>query len=299
MLFVCGDTHGGEDGDMLKLGSKRFNARVSKNVSLKFTTKGNKFAPNLFKVKTNKNQTVDLFMNKLNQLVVLGDFGMVWSEPSSKFFKTEMNYLNTLANKEFQVCFLDGNHDNHDLLAKLPVIDFFGGKAGVAFENENGQVLHLKRGEVFNFNGKKVLVMGGAASADTNKRTEGLNWWKNEVFSEEDKQNTLKNLSKHNFEVDFVLSHNAPHFVGQLLRDQVIVPEAQPYSFMNREYDRALDNKLKYDFKSKDENAMFFQELLDKFNLKFKEWHFGHFHQDKKINDKFHLHFNKPPFQVF
>jgi len=308
MLFVCGDTHGGEDGDLRKLGSKKFSSKIYKDVELKFSTKGNFLASVNFNVKPHKSdknkdgkKLVDLHLNKSNNLVVLGDFGLVWTRPggNKKHLKEELYYLKNLTRKSYQVCFLDGNHENHDMLNELSTIDYCGGKVGVAFQDSKGMVLHLKRGEVYTFNGKKVLVMGGAASYDTDNRTHGINWWSNEVMSNDEEQHTLDNLSKHNFKVDVVLTHNGPQSIGISLSREIVIPSSKPYDFMNREYNNALANKEKYTFKANDKNALFFQLLIDKYNLQFNEWHFGHFHQDKIVNKKFHLHYNKPPFKLF
>lgn len=51
------------------------------------------------------------------------------------------------------------NHENHHLLAGLPMREWNGGLV----HEVRPHVLHLMRGEVFDITGTTVLAMGGAA----------------------------------------------------------------------------------------------------------------------------------------
>jgi hypothetical protein len=65
---------------------------------------------------------------------------------------------------------VDGNHDNHDRLNQLPVEEKFGGKVGVIADS----IYHLKRGEIYQIQDKKILSFGGAESIDKLSRIEGI-----------------------------------------------------------------------------------------------------------------------------
>lgn len=142
-------------------------------------------------------------LTKNDYLIICGDFGLVWSNPPSK---TEIYDLKWLTNKPWTTLFVDGNHENHDLLEKLPVIEKFGGKVGVVSDS----IFHLKRGEVFNIDGLKILAFGGAESIDKKERTVGKSWWPQEIPSYTDFENAMENLRKHDFKVDIIAAHTLP-----------------------------------------------------------------------------------------
>ena len=162
-----------------------------------------------------------------NYVIILGDFGLIWNRDTES--KQEKWWLDWLQDKPFTTLFVDGNHENHIRLNTYPVKEWNGGKVHEIRPN----VLHLMRGEVFNIEDKKFFAMGGASSHDISDgildyedpkwkekakkldakgkymyRVKGLSWWEQELPSEEEMQNGLKNLEKHNYKVDFILSHS-------------------------------------------------------------------------------------------
>lgn len=102
-MFVTGDLHGYED--ISKLNSKRFPA--------------------------NKHLT------KEDYVIVAGDFGLVWNHQQD-----ELYWRKWLARKNFTTLFIDGNHENFDLLNSYPVEDWNGGK----IHKINDSILHLIAG---------------------------------------------------------------------------------------------------------------------------------------------------------
>lgn len=296
MVFVCGDTHGGAAQDLEKLNNKNFKNHYLRNVLFKFSNKPftNRLQNNFNnrKMKFYRNGYCDVFLSKQDKVVVLGDFGLVWSLPNEKYYKEELFYLKQFTQKPYQLLFVDGNHDNHNLLNSLETKYYCGGKVGVAYSDKNGEVIHLKRGEVYVFNNKKYLVLGGATTHSYLEETENKNWWSKEDLQFKDVKNCLKNLKKHNFEVDYVLTHTCPSFVGLELYNQLEKPTEPKTFYEEREYKKQQNKLNKYLFKSNDNHSKFFEKLLTKYNLKFKEWHFGHYHEDKKLLDKFYVHYD-------
>ena len=61
-------------------------------------------------------------LTKNDYMIVAGDFGGVWSE---KTFECDLQPFSALP---FTVAFVDGNHENFDLLDGYPVSQWNGGK---------------------------------------------------------------------------------------------------------------------------------------------------------------------------
>ena len=56
-------------------------------------------------------------------LIICGDFGGIWDTS-----KEQQYWLRCLSEKPFTTLFIDGNHENYDLLNTHPVIQWNGGK---------------------------------------------------------------------------------------------------------------------------------------------------------------------------
>ena len=149
--------------------------------------------------------------NKLDMsdyLIICGDCGVVWDEDILGSIIEKYNSIGT------NILFVDGNHENFDLLNSYPVETWNGGKVHKIAEN----IIHLMRGQVFEIFGKKILTLGGACSTDKAQRTEHFSWWADEEFSEHDLQEALRNLKKHQNKVDFVISHSPTDDLIELLK---------------------------------------------------------------------------------
>lgn len=222
-------------------------------------------------------------MTKDDIVIICGDFGAVWDcDGASPMEKYWLNWLNE---KPFTTVFVDGNHENFDRLnSEFEVVDFHGGKAHRIKES----VYHLMRGEIFEFEGKKFLAFGGASSHDIDYgilswedfetqeefrntvhnwrkqrkmfRINRVSWWKEELPSDEEIQNAERNLAKVDFNVNYVLSHCAPQSIVSWLMGGFTKP---------------------------DKLTMYFEDLARR--LTFKNWFFGHYHDDRKIMGKFLL----------
>ena len=134
-------------------------------------------------------------------VIICGDFGAVWDGTEE-----EQKLLDWYNDKPWTTLFCDGNHDNFDLLSKYPVEEWNGGK----IHRIRPKVLHLMRGQVFTIEGKTFFVMGGASSIDKEYRTEGLNWWAEEIPSLCEMDEGFANLEKVRYKVDYVITHSAP-----------------------------------------------------------------------------------------
>lgn len=99
-------------------------------------------------------------MSREDYVVIAGDFGGLW-DGSQK----DQYWLDWLNKKPFTTLFVDGNHENFDLLNTLPEKEWNGGRVHVVREH----VLHLMRGQVFNFGG---CALPGFVDSKNEEKTE-------------------------------------------------------------------------------------------------------------------------------
>lgn len=227
-------------------------------------------------------------MTKKDYVIICGDFGGVWNRQGNKQSEIDNFDLNWLQDKPFTTLFVDGNHENFDELYKYPEKEWHGGKV----HELRPSVLHLMRGEIFEIDGKKLFAFGGARSHDIQDgiipwdeegqwketakewdkagkvfRIDHFSWWEQELPSQEEIANAYCNLEKHDFKVDYIVSHCCPN---QVLFDYVM----KRFKDINvaRHYD--------------DSNVLtnFFDDINER--VEFDKWFFGHHHYDMAIYDK-------------
>ena len=163
-----------------------------------------------------------------NFVIVCGDFGVIWNWRGPD--DTEKYDLKWLEKKPFTTLFVDGNHENHARLNEFPVEEWNGGK----IHRISPHVIHLMRGQVFTICGKKFFTMGGARCHDIKDgvlvpgrddelikeygrdpfrlfRIEGRSiWYDLELPNEEEYNEARENLKKHDYKVDYIITHCAP-----------------------------------------------------------------------------------------
>ncbi|MBE6623641.1 MAG: metallophosphoesterase [Ruminococcaceae bacterium] len=192
-------------------------------------------------------------MTKNDYVIICGDFGGVWDGSNE-----EKYWIKWLKNKNFTTLFVDGNHENFEMLYNLPTVRFGG---SIAHKVDDG-IYHLLRGELYDIDGKKFFVFGGASSHDKEHRKEGKNWWKEEMPTEEQYFNAEMNLEKNGFSCNYVVTHSAPASVQT---------EIAPTYEIN-------------------ELTEFLEKIKN--NISCEKWFFGHYHQDKSIDNKYIAVFN-------
>lgn len=181
-------------------------------------------------------------LTKSDYLIICGDFGGVWD--NSKISKDCIKFHNT---RNYTTLFVDGNHENFDLLNAYPVKEWKGGKVHQIAEN----VYHLMRGQVFEIDGLKFFTMGGGISIDKEFRTPGRTWWAAEEMSCEELDEAVRNLNQHDWKVDYVITHT-------------------------------VSNKIMSECLGFQKENSIINTFLDIINvhLAYKWWFFGHFHKD-------------------
>ena len=186
-------------------------------------------------------------LTKDDYIIICGDFGFIWHGNRKDDW-----WLNWLEDLPCSVLWADGNHENFDAIEQYPVEEWHGGKVHKIREH----VIHLMRGEIYDISGKKFFVCGGAESHDKCCRKEGVSGWPQERPTYEECEHALENLEKHNWKVDYVITHSAPDNIQYRINP-------------NFSHDMAT-------------NFLF---TVDK-QLEFTHWYFGHYHIDREIDDK-------------
>ena len=192
-------------------------------------------------------------LTKNDFLIICGDFGLCWDGSlREKWWKK------WLTNKNFTTLWIDGNHENFDMLYQFPQINKFGGRAREIAKD----IYYLDRGQVLTIDGKKIFCMGGARSIDKALRVEHVSWWQEEMPSREEMERAIASLEQNKWRVDYVVTHCAPRSVQTLIADWY---ENDPMvSFLDRV----------------------------KSDLTFKHWYFGHYHLDREVDDRFTALYN-------
>ena len=111
-------------------------------------------------------------LKKGDTLIVCGDFGFVWDGS-----KKEQSILKKLGKSKYQILFIEGTHDNLDLLSQYPQEEWNGGKV----RRISGSLLKLERGEVFELEGKRFFAFGGGESPEMELRAADGTWWQQEL----------------------------------------------------------------------------------------------------------------------
>lgn len=137
------------------------------------------------------------FFNTLKEddiLICLGDFGYNWSKYTLEHFNLPCLTLSVL-----------GNHENYNFMNTYKVEKLFGGKV----RKLKDRVYFLLNGELYNIEGNKFLVFGGADSIDKLYRTPYVSWWPDEIPTQEDFQKALSNI-RNSDNIDYFLTHTCP-----------------------------------------------------------------------------------------
>lgn len=185
--------------------------------------------------------------NKEDYLIILGDVGVLWNEAEDQDVQQIFNNL------PLTTLWIDGNHDNFDLLESYPDEVWHGGR--VHFISDS--IIHLARGQVFEIDGLTIFTFGGGNSIDKGVRQPGLSWWPEEMPSDFEYEEGLRNLEKIDWKVDYVLTHTCPEFIANEL--------------------------VTYLYPGEEALQRYFNRIAE--NLEFEEWFFGHWHIDESIDN--------------
>ena len=211
-------------------------------------------------------------LKEKDYVIVCGDFGLLWSKDRT----LEYN-LDWLSRLPFTLLWVQGNHENYDMIAEYDIDIWKGGKVRHILRDK---IILLERGQVFNIDSKKFFTFGGASSHDIQGgildknspdyielrkkairnelpyRVIGESWWKEELPSDNEMQEGRINLDKVKYKVDYVITHCMSTSIQKLIRK-----------------DNSVDIMTDY-----------FEEIEQK--LQYKKWYSGHYHINEDIDEK-------------
>lgn len=185
-------------------------------------------------------------------LIVCGDFGFVWDNS-----KAEQKILKSFSKRKYNICFIDGTHENFEILNGYPVTAWKGGKVHRISDN----IFHLMRGQIFTIDGLRIFTMGGGESPDLDYRIEEKTWLKEETPSKAELLEAANNLENVNCKIDVILTHEP----SGIIKDFLKLGDNEPIHVTSL-------------------NA-YFDELSK--CAEFDRWFFGSLHLDKYISNSY------------
>lgn len=191
-------------------------------------------------------------LTKDDYVIIAGDFGGVWAA------ETLEEDLKRFSDLPLTVLFIDGNHENFNLLNAYPVERWQGGKV----HKIKSDIIHLMRGQVFTVEGKKIFTFGGADTIIKDRLVENVSWWRGEFPTRAEFEEGVETLAAQNNEVDFVITHSCGARALQF-------PQVQAIPGLWREY---LETAMLTHFEQ---------------TVCFKHWYFGHFHIDAELSERY------------
>lgn len=181
-------------------------------------------------------------IKKNDTLIVTGDFGFLWNDS-----KEEQKNLKKLGKKKYNILFVEGAHENLELIKQHEEVDFCGGKAYRIADN----IYCLKRGDIYTVESRRIFALGGGLPPFEDQGEENP-----PSMPDDDELNrAVENLQAHHREVDIIITHEAPASVKKLI-DR-----------------RAAINDLN----------IFLDTVLH--NTRYGRWFFGSLHQDRAISE--------------
>ena len=187
-------------------------------------------------------------LSKDDYLIILGDAGLLWDGGAQ-----DEAVQQTLKDLPVTVLWLDGNHENFDLLEDYPEDIWHGGR--VQFIEDD--IIHLMRGQIFEIGDRSFFVFGGGNSIDKGFRRLRVSWWPEEMPSTEEYEEGQQNLEKHDKKVDYILTHTCPEHVAEQM--------------------------VSYLYPGEETLQRYFDTISK--TIEFEEWYFAHWHMDEDVGN--------------
>ena len=184
-------------------------------------------------------------------LIILGDAGInYYLDSSDKTLKRQLSKL------PITLFMIHGNHEERPQnITTYHEVEFHEGKAFI--EDKYPNLIFAKDGEIYNLDGNKCLVLGGAYSVDKYYRlSHNAAWFASEQISDINKAKIEEALADCSWSVDFVLSHTCPYHTRPT------------HLFLKCIDQNTVDSSME----------VWLQKVADR--LQFKHWYFGHYHDD-------------------
>lgn len=183
-------------------------------------------------------------IKKGDTLIITGDFGFIWNNS-----KEELKNLKKLSKKKYNIVFVEGVHENFELLRNYEECDFCGAKAKKITDN----IYCLNRGEIYTIEDKTIFCLGGGAHEDVYEKYDNDPIKNPSLPTDNELEYAVKNMQAHNKKVDYVITHEAPASVKRMIRRDSTIND------MN----------------------IFLDTLLH--NIQCDKWYFGSMHTDRVV----------------
>ena len=198
--------------------------------------------------------------SKEDILCILGDAGI-------NYYLNKKDYMLKQVLQDMPITFfcIHGNHEERPFNISTYITKKWNGGI-VYYEEEFPNILFAKDGEIYNINGKSILVIGGAYSVDKEYRLlKGWSWFKDEQPNKEIVKYIEKQITKQRH-FDIVLTHTCPI-------------KTEPRHMFLPFIDQSKVDKT---------TELLLQRIADW--ITFDNWYFGHFHGHWD-NGKYHMLF--------
>ena len=193
-------------------------------------------------------------LGKEDVIILLGDVGL-------NYFGADKDRENKKILADFPNYFLcvHGNHEERSYHIQTYRTQIWRG-GEVYYEPEFQNIVFAKDGEIYDFDGKKAIVIGGAYSRDKEYRIlTGLPWFPDEQPDDKVKSQVENKLNEVDWKIDYVFSHTCP--------------------LVYRPSQESVINFEKIDLSTEE----WMDEIAKK--LDYSQWYFGHYHDNIQYMD--------------
>jgi len=214
----------------------------------------------------------DMQLRRKDVLIILGDCGFnFYEDQRDDQLKAQVAELNVTL-----FC-LHGNKEKRpESVGTYGVRDFYGGK--VYYEPSYPNLYFAIDGEVYTFEGREYMAIGGAHSVDKLRcLEEGTPFFEDEMPNEATKIRVEETLEKKGYAIDGMLTHTCPL---KYLPTEMFMSTRQKADNRRRPRRAKLEKVFKPDVDRSTE------EWLDRLEekLEYTVWLCGHYHIDKQID---------------
>lgn len=188
-------------------------------------------------------------LSKEDIMIILGDVGL-------NYFcdKRDGKRKKRLSSMPMTFLCIHGNHEKRPNTINSYMQKVWNNGI-VYYEIEFPNILFAEDGEIYDFNGDKVMTIGGAYSIDkVNRIINRYQWFSDEQPSSQTKVYVEEQLDEVNWKVDMVLSHTCPR------------------NYLPKEYLKDINQHS-----SIDQSTEIWLETIEQ-KLNYKRWFCGHHH---------------------
>lgn len=150
----------------------------------------------------------------------------------------------------------------------------------VYYEEAYPNLLFAMDGEVYDFDGRQAIVIGGSHSVDKLHRLEhAMPYWFDEEPSEAVRRQFEKGMEQRNWEIDYVFSHTVPFkyeptevFISTKREKKAKPPRRPPFEVIPTFYRLDIDKTVERWLDTMEERILYHR------------WFAGHYHTDKRVD---------------